>query len=340
MLLLASACGDTITDDTMPIESDAYETGIFITNEGPFGNGTGTLSFIDWTTDAIQNDVYSSVNEGQVLGNIVQSMSIHNDKVYFVVNNASKIEVADAGTLEYNNTIDGLAQPRYFLPINDDKAYVTEWGADGFTGAVNVVDLNSNTVSMKIPVGSGAEGIAKVGTQVYVANGGGFGQDSTLVVLDANTDEIIETLFVGDNPNSVVVDKDNAVWVLAGGFTDWNDPINNTNGALCSIVNNEITRSMIVPNGASDLVINPTGDVLYFSVNGTVVKHDISALNFDATPFIDQSFYGLGVDTDGNIWGADAKDFNSNGEVIKYDASGTELARYETGIIPNNFWFE
>jgi len=343
MTLTTSCDDDSVIDPIDPIDTSMpgpYALGTFVINEGPFQVGTGSISYYDKESAILENDVFFTANDPQVLGNIVQSMSIHNDKAYIVVNNAAKVEVVDAGTMVSQNTISGFTQPRYFHAINDDKAYVSEWGEGGLVGAVNVVDLNTNAITNTIATGSGAEQMVQVGNDVYVANSGGFGRDSLLAVIDTNSDQVTSLIYVGDNPNSLVVDKDNAVWVLAGGHTDYQNSDNNTNGALCKLVNNEVISSMIVPNGANDLVINSTGDQLYFSVNGQVLQHGIDDLTLDTNAFIDRSFYGLGVDADGNIWCADAKDYSSNGEIVIYNSDGAILETHEVGVIPNGFLFQ
>ena len=77
----------------------------------------------------------------------------------------------------------------------------------------------------------------------YVCNVGGWGLDNTVSVINTTTDAVETTLTVGDKPNSVVVDANGAVWVLTGGFTeydaDWN-VVSETAGNLVKIVGNTI----------------------------------------------------------------------------------------------------
>ena len=51
-----------------------YEDGYFITNEGNFGTGNGSISFVD-EYGAVENDVFASINSF-ALGDVVQSMNI------------------------------------------------------------------------------------------------------------------------------------------------------------------------------------------------------------------------------------------------------------------------
>ena len=49
-----------------------YEDGYFVTNEGNFGTGNGSISFVD-EYGAVENDVFASINSF-ALGDVVQSM--------------------------------------------------------------------------------------------------------------------------------------------------------------------------------------------------------------------------------------------------------------------------
>ena len=62
---------------TPTVSEGNYENGYFVTNEGNFGTGNGSISFISNEGD-VENDVFSQINSFQ-LGDVVQSMSIINN---------------------------------------------------------------------------------------------------------------------------------------------------------------------------------------------------------------------------------------------------------------------
>ena len=74
-------------------------------------------------------------------------MTEHNDKYYIVVNNSSKIEIVNKTDFVSTGVIEGLAQPRYFLGIDNQKAYVSQWGANGLDGSLAIIDLSDNSVT-------------------------------------------------------------------------------------------------------------------------------------------------------------------------------------------------
>jgi YVTN family beta-propeller protein len=322
-----------------------YENGVLIVHEGSFNNGTGTISYFNRTGKTVENDIFEATN-ARPLGNLLQSVSIHNGKAYAVVNNANKIEVADAKDFKSVGVINGLAQPRYFLGINEGKAYVSQWGADGLTGSVVVVDLNTNAVTRTIATGRGAERMLRVNNNVYVTWEGGYGNDNRVTVLDANTDAVVANIPVGDAPNSLQLDANNKIWVLCGGIRDFNNSTLNTTSSLVRINPASNTVELTSPFNDLDevpeeLTINKARNALFYLYSGGVYRHDISSSALSPTPFIYRYIYGLGIDpADDVLYAADAGDFISNGKVIRYNpTTGVALDSVQVGIIPSEFTF-
>lgn len=344
-VFLAFSLASCKSDDDSRQEQTTYDAGIFIANEGPFQNGSGTVSFWNRATGETVQDIFAAANAGAMAGNILQSIHIENERAFLVVNNAGKVVVTDADTFEKTGEITGLQQPRYLLPVSENKAYVSQWGADGLTGSVAVVNLQTNLVEKTIPTGSGPEQMLLTGGRLYVANsGGGFGGiDSTIAVIDIVTENVISKIKVGINPNSLVMDKNGAIWAGCSGFTDWADPANplNTPGNLARVENGTVTFSVNVPEQAYDLTINADGDHLYFLANnygGNIYSMAITETLFNLNPFATGAYYALGFDAvEKTILAGDARDFQSNGEVKVFDLSGNEKRVIPAGIIPGDF---
>lgn len=339
--LLLTACDPK--EDATP--AGKYENGVLIVNEGQFGKGTGTVSYFNRSTKTVENDIFQTTN-GRPLGSLVQSVSIHNDKAYVVVNNGNKIEVADAKDFTSVGVISGLAQPRYFLGLTDQKAYVSQWGADGLTGSVVVVNLNTNTVTKTIATGRGAERMLRVNNNVYVTWEGGYGNDNRVTVLDANTDAVVANIVVGDNPNSIQLDASNKLWVSCGGIRDYMNPTLNTFGSLVRInpASNAVELTIPIPSlidYPEKLTLNKGRNVLFYAYGGKVYRQEINSSSLNANPFISRPVYGLGVDpAEDVLYIADAGDFISNGKVIRYNVNtGAPLDSVQVGIGPSDFMF-
>ena len=316
-----------------------YEDGYFVTNEGNFGTGNGSISFVD-EYGTVENDVFASINSFP-LGDVVQSMTIINDNAYIVVNNSNKIEITSVDSMNYVGTID-VGFPRYIKQVTNDKAYITTWGT-GYGNEVKVLDLNTNTIVNTIPCGLGPDAIEVSNGFAYVCNIGGYDVDNTISIIDISSDMVISTLELSDKPNSVKVDIDGNVWVLTKGTTeyaaDWS-VVAVSPGNLFKITNNEIVEIFTFPLGnfPKNLVINNLGDVLYYSCAGSVFSFNVADATLPTTALINRGFNGLGAH-DGYIVGTDAVDFTQSGWSYKYTADGSIIDSIQVGIIPGGYCF-
>ncbi len=322
----------------------SYASGVFITNEGPFGSGTGTINFYNRSTGGVSNDIFEAKN-GYPLGNIVQSMEIFNSKAYIVVNNAGKVEIADGTSFASSGAITGFTYPRYFLGINSSKGYVSEWGSGGMAGAVKIIDLTTKTITGTITTGNGAEGMVLAGSKVYVACSGGFTNDSVVTVINSVTNSVSTTINVGANPRSIKMDAGGKVWVLCSGEWDATYTFLQKPGKLVRIDTATNAVDLSLPFAStfsqpSNLVINNAKTMLYYSYSSAVYSHSTSSSILSGTALINRSFYGFGIDpTNDYFYGSDAVDFVSNGKVIRYNASATLVDSFAVGVIPGNFFF-
>ncbi|MEQ9426017.1 MAG: hypothetical protein RJQ09_16445 [Cyclobacteriaceae bacterium] len=347
-LPLLISCGDD--EDDNPLGLPLKDDGFFILNEGAFGNSNTSLSFYSRETSEVTNNIFQTVNN-RPLGDQSQSMAIHNDDGFIVVQNSGKVEVIDVDDFTSIATIsNGISSPRYFIGFNDNKGYLSDWG-DGFNGSVHVIDLNTYSVTKSIETGSGSNQMVVRNGFVYVANNGGFGLDNTISVIDTNNDVVSQTIEVGDNPNNLHLDANNNIWVLGSGFlafdADFNLVIENSSPSWLGVIDsgNAITLMLeftdITFGTADDLTIDESSNQLYFNYNGGVWLHDMSATQLPTSPFIQQDLYGLSFDSNtGNLIGSEAPGFTSSGNLIFYDANGGVSNSFLVGIGPNSIVFK
>lgn len=323
-LLFLQSCKDSVCEN----RNGDYSKGIFVVNEGPFG-GTGTITWHDPATGTTVQDVFAEENDCATLGQFVQSLTFHNGKGYIVVNGANKVVVVDARTFRLLDTIGGLELPRFFQPApgNPGIAYVTQWGADGLSGSIAVIDLNNNNVIKTIPTGSGPEKMLALNSDVlYVANSGGYGVDSTVVVFSMFVEQVQHRFTVGGkNPACLARLTTGAAFALCKGYYD--DP--SSAGWLGDFGPN--TVGIPTDKYADDLVASPDGTTLYFLGGGAIWSYKDNAVS----KLFDFPAYGLACHpTTGNLYCADGKDFNSAGEVVIYKPDGTKVGAFPTGIAP------
>ncbi|HNM32566.1 MAG TPA: hypothetical protein PKM51_07430, partial [Chitinophagales bacterium] len=194
-----------------------------VTNEGSFGSNNASISFINRNGIAT-NYIYEAANNGINIGDVVQSYTRVGNKGIICVNNSHKIEIVDARTFKHLATITDTTATkhtdyvRYAIGVSDSKAYVSN---GKYTGEIVVLNLTTNTISKSINVGKGPEQLAAVGSEVYVANSGGWDVDSTVSFINTSTDVVTSTIKVGDIPTKLVKDAQGYIWVLCAGQTDY-----------------------------------------------------------------------------------------------------------------------
>jgi len=324
-------------------------SGFFIVNEGSFGAGNSSISYYDRKADAVTNDVFF-IKNGRKLGDQAQSMTVFENKGYIIVQNSSKVEVINADDFSSIGSITDLPSPRYFVGISSTKGYVSDWGTDGFTGTIKVIDLTTLTVTKTIATGKGANRMLKINNLVYVTNNGGYGNDNTIKVIDSTTDGIVATITTGDNPNSIQKDKDGNLWVASGGIMAYNttgiDEVKTVKGSISKIGSNNTEVFKLIVDKATystpaNLGISPDGATLYYTYNGAIYQMATSATALPTTAFKTKSYYGMAIDSfNGNVIGTNATNFSSAGMIDVYDASGNLKSTYTAGIGPNGCAFK
>ncbi|MBC6998641.1 DUF5074 domain-containing protein [Cytophaga sp. FL35] len=327
-----------------PIEeetSDPYEDGLLVVNEGPFQNGSGTVTFISEDLSETKQAIFEEVN-GEDLGNIVQSMTFNDSIAYIVVNNSHKIQVVNRYTFERVAVIDSdLFNPRY-MAIANGKGYVTNWGdtADEQDDFVAIVDLETNSVVETLPVELGPETISSNEEYVYVAHQGAWGQNNKVSVIDPSSDTVLKTIEVGDLPNTMQWDASGSLWVLCSGAPSY--AAEETNGSLVQIdvTANEINQTFDFNTEQHPGGLNIDGDKLYFGLDGGVYEFNIDATELPSAPYLENaSFYSLTV-KEGKLYGTDAKDYASQGDLLIYDLESKELINtLIVGVVPKGVYF-
>jgi len=338
-----ASCSKDDDGESLPLGS--YDNGILVVNEGPFQNGTGTISYISEDLETVESAIFNTVNDAD-LGNVIQSMGFANDKAYVVANVSNTIEVVNRYTFEQETTIEeGLENPRYFVAL-DGKGYVSNWG-DAFDETddyIAVINLTTNAVESTIPVSVGPEKLVAYGGFVYVANKGGYGVNNVLTVINTSTEEVLETITVGEIPNSLQLDSDNNLWVLAQGNGSWPLPENETAGVLSKIntTTNTVEASFNFNGVEHPEYLNIEGDNLYYNLGNDVFVFNTAANALPASPLVTHtatSLYGMNV-SNNKLYVSDALDYASNGTLLIYDLETKEEEKSITvGLNPNGVYF-
>lgn len=316
---------------------------VLICNEGPFLTGSGTITMYNRISKTTEQNLFEKVNNYQ-LGNIVQSVAVYDGEVFIVVNNANRIVVADDSTFKAKAVIQNIVLPRYFLPVDENKAYVSCWDDN-----VAVVDLNTYEVINSIPVGTGPDKMLKHNNKVFILNIGGFGNDSTISVINSDLDKLDTTIYVSPRPSGIVEDINMNIWIMCSGvgFNGFPLPGDSPGKLICVDPENYAIIKEYDFNSSEEhpekLVINNTNDILYYLYKGGIYKFSIFSDKLEQSPFIESLglFYGLGYDKkEDMIYASDPLDYVQKGWVFRFESTnGTVIDSIASGVIPGEFYF-
>jgi hypothetical protein len=174
--------------------------------------------------------------------------------------------------------------------------------------------------------------------------------DNKILVIDSNTDQLVDSIEVFKQPNSMVIDRNNKIWVLTDGGFEGSQYGNETPGLLkIDAETHEIERTFRFNPGDHplNLSINPTKDSIYF-INLHVWKMAITEKHLPEKPFVASEyidsyggFFSLGVDPlNSDVYIGDAIDHRQNGIIRRYSSAGKLIDQFSSGISPGDFAFK
>ena len=334
IIFIFSCRKDQPQEALQPINNAVSNTGVYIINEGNYQFGNSKISYYDIGNATITEDLYQPANNVP-LGDVCQSMCIFNNIAYIVVNNSGKIMAVNPLTFKTTASITGFVSPRYFLPISNNKAYVT----DLISNSISIVNLINNTISGSISCPGWTEELILAYGKAYVTNK----ENDKVYVINTATDIIEDSIQVGYGSNSIREDLNGKLWVLCSG-----SEIKNLYASLHCInpISNQVEKSFQFPSLTDNpwkLNINTTNNILYF-LNKGVFQMEINLNNLPENAFIAEGtkqFYGIGIEPMSDIlYVSDAIDYVQKGKIYRYNKNGTLINSFLAGIIPGDFYFK
>lgn len=324
-------------------------SGLFIVNEGSFTYGNASLSFYDPETKEVLNDVFYGANAFPV-GDALQSISFRDSIGYLCVSNSGKILLFNTNTFLHMGTISGLGSPRSIEIVDKNKAYVS----DLYSPYLTIVDPEKLSITGSVKLGNSSESFLRYGDLLFINS---WSYNNKIYVLNSLNDELLDSITVSKQPNSMCMDKNNKLWVLSDGGYE-GTPYGQVKAALTRIdADNFSVEKIYEFNDISDspfeLNINKGRDSLFFIGGGWAsagsIKKGIFVMGIDDENLPGEAyitgngdpFYALAIDPENSqIYGSVALDFLQRGYVYSFTAKGIPVDTIKVGIAPGGFGFK
>ena len=300
---------------------------VFVANEGNYGASNGTVSMIDDQGNMI---------ETEALGDIVQSVEVHENKLIVLVNNSHMMKIFDI-------TDDGLSMPgieistgnsspREMVVVND-KVYITNWNSQD----VKVFDLFTYTFEASISIDGLPEDIAFDGEYLWVTvphSDFYFSTGNMVHKIDVATNMISESIDVGSGPQQIAFDN-GEVFISR---TYYDESFNTFHGAT-KIGDETVILNYGAGTPCGGSILKYENNV-YRSFDGGIspMNADLSLNSENKIGNYDQSLVYHVEEINGNIWFGltNYSDFN---QIKVINANGEEIHSFDAGLLPGDFAF-
>ena len=329
-----------------PSSSDQGEntTWVFVANEGGYNDSNGTISMID---------EFDNVFETEILGDIVQTVKVYQNKLFVLVNNNQKIIYFDIDKDGIHNQQELIIDdsPREMEIINN-KGYISTWDPDwsvyGTTpGNVIVLNLETYEIENSIEVGIMPEDLLYSEGYLWVANSG----ESTLSKIDINNNLVIESIEIGRGPQNLI-EQEGKIFVSRTFYDNEYDEHGYWINTITTHGSSKIDNGQVTVNNYGNGVVCG-GSVL--SYNNNVYRSfsgGISPLNEDLSlnesarigDYNQDEVYHVEIINE-NIWFSiiplDSYGYPANqiSTLKVLNSDGNQVSDYTVGINPGDFDF-
>lgn len=310
-------------------EPSVVTDGVYVANQGNFGDGNGSVSLYNPNTDNVTSTAIGGLNS------IVQSITLRDDRLYLVANSGGRVDVFDAMDQSQQGQLADLSGPRYLTFADNETAFLTDQSFSD-SSSVKVLDVSSASLELAttIDVPGTPEGLTATDDRVY-ATLGGFSDTTLVAALDADQPSLTETIDVGCAPRYAVADRQDDVFVLC---SDTSEAV-----VLDGATGTEEAR-LSLPDPPSTLgpgqpaFFAAEAEELYVVVSQDRLTRINTATNeVDATlgPFDGSPIGAVGYDAvREELYVGHVPGFTERGTVTIHERSGTQTDSFRAGIAP------
>ena len=341
LLLALSACRHP---EVVEQEDLTFAHGLFILNEGNMGSNKASIDFYDPISDTLYRNIYPTVNPTVMkeLGDVGNDIAIYGSKMYAVINVSGKVEIMDLQARRISSVDIPNCRSICFA---DGYAYVSSYAGpveinpNYQRGYVAKIDTVSLCIVDTCHVGYQPNGLVSDGSNLYVANSGGYmypNYDSTLSVISLSDFCETKRIPIAVNLDQIVYDANrNTLYVRSQGDYYTQPEI---------LYELNLLTEEVKPMPVAFKRMHLLGDKLYgytsIGKNWQMGYLDLSNFSYTAIPLENlselQTPYALFI-TDNDLYLTDARDYVTPGVLYRYNLSGQLLSKQRTGDIPAHF---
>lgn len=321
-------------------------SGVWVLNEGVYGNSNADLSFIDLSDNTVYNNLYKQ-HYGESFGDIAQDVQWIQQTLWVTVNNSHKIIILDPNTFQPIHEIKNIISPRYMQSIGDSVVLVTSLT----TNHIYCIRTSTYEVFKVIDVNyPGTEHLVLHNNYVYVTN---WHENSPLLYRIHVPDFNLASSIILNHKAShdIVVDADDNIWVLSG------NPYKNVSSHLQVLhaQTYQTIKDLAFPNAAEPirLCCDMERKNLYFigvNYSGQTTYNGLFKMNYlddvlPQQPFIPANmnsyFYSVAINPTNNfIFLADANGFNQRSTLYEFSGNGKLQHTFITGLGSTKMLFQ
>lgn len=353
-VLIPAACDPVHKPE--PPEVPESTKGVYILNEGQWGENNAGLTLFDFESESLVEDLYSTVN-GTRLGDVGNDIIITDQYIIITVNGSNIIQFCDLDGRAVAQTEDVPGCRRMAADKDGKYLYVTSHANDG---EVVKLDLKTFKAVGRVKVGYEPEGIVCHGGRLYVANTGGnafLGEhdyEETISVIDAATMTETKRIKTGHfNLAGAFIQNDRQPrYILVNASGDYGTKPAESFIFDCDtdtiVAEYDWPATYAASHGDAFYSIGSAFDYGSYSYTYHFKTIDLgsgSAVVTDGiiSPSVTSAIeamtapYGLYLDRDGNIYATDASDYKNRGLLYRFTPEGVFLEKHIVGVCPGHF---
>jgi hypothetical protein len=348
---------EEVSQSLFPADPNATVRGLYLINEGNMYMNKASIDYVDFITGSYRKNIYTQANPEVTkgLGDVGNDVGVYGSKLYVVVNGSNKIEVLNVNTGKRIQQID-IINCRY-ITFSKGKAYASAYlGQIGDPKSPNgiVVEIDTSILkeTRRVEVGRQPEEMAVVGTNLYVANSGGYtpGEyESTISVINLDSFKEVKRIPVAINLHRLKADRYGDLYVTSRG------DFLNVPSKLYVISTQTDQVKKVFDIAAGNMVID--NDLAYIYSSSFNISTGKSTISYDMLNVKDEVLISRKFITDGtdkaikvpyglavhpiskDVFVTDATDYVTPGILYCFDAAGKKKWSVETGDIPAQFAF-